>query len=108
MAILTITFAANIGLSVYYFSKKTANAHQLSLIKSIGLFALVVGMLGQFIGLYGAMSAIVAFGGEMSPKLLAEGLRISSIPSIYGMIIFAISYLIWFVLNYKSSKENIN
>ncbi len=101
MSILTITLAASIGMSIKYFIQKSADSNQLGLIKSIGLFALVLGLLGQFIGLYSAMEMISSMKGGVSPALLAQGLKVSSITSIYGMIIFAVSYLMWFGLNYK-------
>jgi len=66
-------------------------------IKSLGLFGLVLGMLGQFIGMFQAFK-IIGSGMEISPAILAGGLKVSSITSIYGMIIFLVSYLLWFML----------
>lgn len=97
MSILTIVFAANCGIFVYHLIKKTNDENQTNLIKSVGLFALVFGLLGQFIGLYDALEAI-SIAGDIPPALLAGGIRVSSITSIYGMIIFVISYLMWFGL----------
>jgi len=69
----------------------------LELIKSLGLFSLVTGMLGQFIGLFQAFNVIES-GIDISPAMLAGGLKVSSITTIYGMIIFLIAYLVWFAL----------
>ena len=69
----------------------------LARIKSVGLFGLVFGVLGQLIGLYSAFVQIQAMG-NVSPAILAGGIKISMITTIYGVIIFLVSYLIWFGL----------
>lgn len=97
MSILTITLAASASLFVYHLLKKTKDESQTSTIKSIGLFGLVFGILGQFIGLYSALQHISQVE-SVSSAMLAGGIRVSSITSIYGMIIFVLSYLMWFVL----------
>jgi biopolymer transport protein ExbB/TolQ len=105
MSILTLSLAAVLGLAIRSFIKKDTSSRHIDLIKSVGLFALVFGLLGQFIGLYSALSMIES-AGAISPAILAGGLKVSSITSIYGMIIFVISYLIWFGLNAMSSEES--
>lgn len=107
MSILTVTAAVSIGLSVFHLIKKTQQENQLALIKSVGLFALVFGVLGQFIGLYSALQHISQVE-SVSSAMLAAGIRVSSITSIYGMIIFILSYLMWFTLKYLSSSETSN
>lgn len=97
MSILSIILIANIALFIYHLMKKTDHEHHISLIKSVGLFALVVGILGQFIGLYSALHTISNLESIPS-SVLAEGMRVSSITSIYGMIIFVLSFLMWFGL----------
>jgi biopolymer transport protein ExbB/TolQ len=67
-------------------------------IKSVGLFALVMGILGQLIGLYSAFQAIEN-AGDISPALVAGGFRVSIITTLYGLIIYAFSLLIWFGLS---------
>ncbi|WP_422360424.1 MotA/TolQ/ExbB proton channel family protein [Reichenbachiella sp.] len=104
MSILTITLSVSLGLSIFHLIKKTQEESQLALIKSIGLFALVFGILGQFIGLYGALQHISQVE-SVSSAMLAGGIRVSSITSIYGMIIFVVSYLMWFILKLISSNN---
>ena len=70
---------------------------RLSQIKSVGLFGLVFGILGQLIGLYSAFVQIQAMG-NVSPAILAGGIKVSMITTIYGVTIFLIAYLIWFGL----------
>ena len=104
MSILTITLAVSLGLSAFHLIKKTQDENQLALIKSVGLFALVFGILGQFIGLYSALEHISQVE-SVSSAMLAGGIRVSSITSIYGMIIFVVSYLMWFILKLISSNN---
>jgi biopolymer transport protein ExbB/TolQ len=75
----------------------------LEMVRSIGLLALVVGVLGQFIGLFGAFQAIEQFNGPISPSILAGGLKVSSITTIYGLLCYSISLLISLLLRSKLS-----
>ena len=111
MGILTIIFLIILVISVYrgvQISKRdidhaTTFRHQLTHIKSVGVFALVTGILGQLLGLYDAFSAIEQMG-NVSPALLAGGLKVSMITTLYGMVIFLISWLIWVGLDYAAKK----
>jgi len=78
--------------------KNYKGVSSITYIKSLGLFGLVLGMLGQFIGMFQAFK-IIGSGMEISPSILASGLKVSSITNIYGMIIFLISYILWFMLS---------
>lgn len=99
LIVLVLTFTTGRAIMSDKLEGKT---NGLGYIKSLGLFAFVLGMLGQFLGLFQAFE-VIGQGMEVSPSIFAMGLKISSISSIYGMIIFLISYLIWFVL--KSTIE---
>ena len=77
---------------------------QISNIKSIGLFSLVFGILGQLIGLFSAFGTIAQVG-SVSPDMLAAGVRVSMITTIYGVIIFLISHVIWMLLKIRLSKS---
>ena len=110
MGMLSIVFLAVLVLSFTtgkaIMSEGKSNG--LSYIKSLGFFAFVLGMLGQFLGLFRAFE-VIGQGMEISPQIFAMGLKISSISSIYGMIIFLISYLLWFVLKTAvERKKNLN
>ena len=76
----------------------------LGYVKSIALLALIVGVLGQMIGLYDAFDAI-SQAGEVSQALLAGGLRVSSITTIYGLLSFVILYLIYFGISLALAKK---
>ena len=76
-------------------------------IKPLGTLALVTGVLGQFIGLFMAFEHI-AQAGTISPTMLAFGLRVSSITAIYGLIIFSISYVLWFGIEFLNNRQALS
>ena len=65
-------------------------------VKELGLLALAVGFMGQLLGLFGAFEGIEQMGG-VSQAMLAGGLKVSSITSIYGLFIDIVSLLIQIV-----------
>ena len=62
-------------------------------VKEIGLLALALGILGQLIGLMGAFEGIEAMGG-VSQSIIVGGLKVSSITSIYGLLIYIVSLIV--------------
>jgi hypothetical protein len=112
MGILTLLFLIILVLAVYKFIQISKNnykhattfRHHLTQIKSLGLFALVFGIFGQLLGLYQAFSFIEQ-AGSISPAILAGGLKVSTIPTLYGMIIFLLSWLIWLGLDYRMNID---
>ena len=106
MSILTLCLLVVLILSVYYGSKvfkaDTATvpllSHRLTYIKSIGLLSLVLGILGQLIGMFTGFGKIQE-AGRISQALLAAGLKISLITTMYGILIFILSYVIWLFLD---------
>jgi biopolymer transport protein ExbB/TolQ len=106
MSFLTILLVIIVAVSVY-FAVVIANGkakakenftHQLKYVKSIGLFTMITGVLGQLIGLFLAFTAIES-AQDISPALLAGGLKVSMITTLTGTFIYLISILIWFVLD---------
>ena len=112
MGILTILFFIILALTVFNFyiiGKKDFKdileaRKKLIYIKSIGLFAMVTGILHQLIGLFMAFKAL-ELAGDVSLSLLASGLKISLISPIYGIMIFLLSYLLWITLDYLASRN---
>lgn len=107
MGILTIILIAAVALAVYIFvqgGKKDAKAPSATLVKEIGIFGLIFGIFGQFMGLYQAFTAIEQMG-SVSPALLAGGLKVSTITTLYGMIIFVIAWLLYFGLKSLTSNR---
>lgn len=113
MGILTLLLLIVLSAALYNFLQlsrgnvvhETTFAHQLTYIKSVGLFALVFGIFSQLIGLYQAFSAIER-AGTVSPALLAGGLKVSMITTMYGMAIFLVSYLLWLGLEYLRKNRS--
>ncbi len=62
------------------------------LISSITLFAVVWGFFAQMVGMIGAFDSI-ELAGDISPQVLAGGLKISFLAPLFGMLIFLIGRL---------------
>ena len=84
MSIITI-FLVMVGLSFYTHSDK---------LKTYGNLALSSGILGSFIGLYSAFMTIQEVG-NVSPAILAGGLRVALICTLYGLLVYLISRLLY-------------
>ncbi len=100
MGILTIILIIAVAVAVYIFvqeGRENAKAPSATLVREIGIFGLVFGIFGQFIGLYQAFTAIEQMG-SVSPAMLAGGLKVSTITTLYGMTIFVIAWLLYFGL----------
>ncbi|MDR9408153.1 MAG: MotA/TolQ/ExbB proton channel family protein [Balneolaceae bacterium] len=107
MGILTIILVALIATAVYSLIKikrDGSSSKSVSLVKEIGIFGFVFGIFGQFLGLYQAFNAIEA-AGDVSPALLAGGLKVSMITTLYGMTIFVIAWLLYFGLKLLTGRE---
>ena len=113
MGILTIVLLVILVIAVIngapLLSNKSSSNDQrinrLGFMKSLGLFAFVLGMLGQFLGLFQAFD-IISSGMEISPAIMAQGVKVSMVTSIYGMIIFLIAYLLWFILKSLAARKS--
>jgi len=112
MGILTIILIVMIAWAVYQFlpvllKKEIAiekTRARLKHIRTIGSFALIFGILGQLIGLYGAFGAIQQMNG-VSPSLLMGGLRVSMITTFYGILIYMISLILWISMDYVATQK---
>lgn len=69
----------------------------------VGLFAFVLGIFSQGIGLYQAMGAIEA-AGNVSPALVMGGLKVSMIAPLYGLTIFLVAMLVRSALDITSRQ----
>jgi hypothetical protein len=112
MGILSILFVIMVAWIVYHFivaySGQKMNLEtalrKLGYGRSIGLFALVAGFLGQLIGLSHAMSIVAQMGG-VSPGVLAGGVGVSMICPMYGVLIYLISLILWFIASNILEKK---
>ncbi len=113
MGILTAILIIMVAWAVYHFlpvlTRKEINfsstKSKLKHIKTIGTFALIFGILGQLIGLYQAFGILEKMG-NVSQSLLAGGLKVSTIPTLYGIVIFILSLLLWLVFDFIVTKKS--
>lgn len=116
MATLTLLLIINVAWYVYYFiaaynSKDTDNSkalRKLSYGKTIGLFSLTTGIMGQLMGLMSAFHAVgeaAANGIKIQPELVFGGIRVSAIVTIYGILIYLLSLVLWFVATLIIEKK---
>ena len=91
-------------LIVKGFLQKGSAEKTISLISSIALFAIVWGFLGQIIGLIGAFDSIEALG-EVSPVMLAGGLKVAFLAPVFGMFTFLIGRLGIIILTWLKKEE---
>ncbi len=78
---------------------KSSNGKSIALIKSLGWFVLAWGFLGRTFGLIMAFDNVSAHG-ELTPSLLAGGLKMALINPLFALFIFLIArggilYLLW-------------
>jgi biopolymer transport protein ExbB/TolQ len=112
MGILTVLFVIMIATAVYFAyvigtgkaGEQNNFTHRLTYLKSLGLFTMIMGILGQLIGLFSAFKAIEA-AMDISPSIMAGGLKVSLITTLYGILIYLISILIWFLLDLWYHKK---
>ncbi|WP_069131649.1 MotA/TolQ/ExbB proton channel family protein [Rhodohalobacter halophilus] len=96
MGILTIILVAMVSLTCYIaIQKKKEGIKPLadSWVKELGILGLVVGIFGQFIGLYQAFS-IIEEAGSVSQAMLVGGFKVSSITTLYGFVILILSLIL--------------
>ena len=68
-----------------------------------GAVEAVLGILGQFTGMYNALGAI-GRAREISPQIVAQGFAESISTTMFGLFVLLISGIIWFVLFSRYKK----
>jgi hypothetical protein len=74
------------------------------LLVQLGLFGFIVGLLGHALSLYEMMQAIERIDG-VTPALVADGLRVSIIVPIFGVLVFAGAALFAFLLEWMARRR---
>lgn len=87
-----------IALLLRGFVKPTTRDKTITLVSSISLFVLVWGFLGQMLGFISAFDAVQA-AGDVSPSMLAGGLKVAILSPLFGMIVFLIARIGIIILN---------
>ncbi len=106
--LLLILLATTAVFAIYIFNGKAQKSesfgHQITYLKALGLFTMIFGILGQLIGLLMAFGAIER-AGDISPQMVYGGLKISFYTTVYGILIYLFSILIWFILDLWYHKK---
>lgn len=90
MIVILIVLIVILALTVKGILEKGKNIKTLELINQLGLFVIILGILGQTVGLIAAFEAIEQVK-DVSPSLLAGGLKVSAYAPGFGFITFLIS-----------------
>jgi uncharacterized membrane protein len=93
-----------IALSVLSFRKKKENSKYVSLLASFGWFALAWGYMGRTFGLIMAFDKIAA-AGEVTPTLMAGGLKMALIGPLMGLFAFLIARTVIIILTWKGKQS---
>ena len=116
MATLTLFLIITTAWFIYHFiisynSNKINQEKLLRLFgygKSIGLFSLIIGITGQMVGISAMFSAIeeaIQGGEEVIPVLVYGGIKVTMIVTMYGMLIYLLSILLWFIASIMIEKK---
>ena len=112
MSVLTMLLVAATTWMIYHFIL-VYNSKQISLEKtlrnlgygrSIGFFAMITGIFAQLTGFYQIFSSIEK-AGDVCPLLIYTAIKVSLITTVYGILIYLFSLLLWFILNIIVEKK---
>ncbi len=65
-----------------------------------GVWVLVVGLLGTFLGIYQA-ATFIENAGQVSSTLVWGGIRLALTTTVFGLIVFSLAALVWMGLRTK-------
>lgn len=116
MGILTILLIITTAWFIYHFiisySSKKMNQKKLLRMfgvgKSMGLFTMITGILGQMSGFYNMFLSIeqaIGKGMEVSPVLVYGAIKVTMICTIYGILIYLFSVILWFIASVTIEKR---
>lgn len=71
----------------------------ITLINSLGLFALVLGVFGQLLHLINTLDYLSSFEGT-TPRDFADGLKMTMLPTLFGAFVFLLTRFSTIVLNF--------
>lgn len=80
--------------------------------EAIGIFGIwLMGIIGFLLGVFGQILAIIktfdaiAMAGDISPSIVAEGIKGSYQSTITGLVVLIISLIVWGILNGIKQKR---
>ncbi len=81
-----------LALFVVAILKKENHEKAVLLMKHIGWFAVAWGFMGRTFGLIHAFDLVEA-SGELTPSLLADGLKMALVDPLFGILVFVVARL---------------
>jgi hypothetical protein len=113
MSALTLEFIIATAWIIYQFIKgynsKQPNLEKIlrkiGYGKSMGIFALVTGFLGQMIGLIGMFQVIAEHSDDVAPYMIYDAIRVTMISATYGVLIFLFTMILWFLASFIIEKK---
>ena len=113
MGILTILFLIILSIAVaggtLAFNSNHSNTPRVkklvTYLKSVALFTLVFGILGQIIGLLNIFNYLSGSEVGVASNILAKGIKITFWPVLYGIIIYLFSILLSLGLNLRITSN---
>ena len=107
LALAVVILVLTVKKSVDLFAREGLDREQLerglSAILFWGCVAAVLGVLGQLQGQYISLK-IISQAGAVSPNLVAEGMRVSLITTLFGLTQLAFAGIAWFTLSTRFQR----
>ncbi|SHE52146.1 MotA/TolQ/ExbB proton channel family protein [Leeuwenhoekiella marinoflava] len=97
---IVIVFIILAALFVRQLVTKADKAHTIILLSNISLFILSWGLLGSVIGLIEAFDAVEGLG-DVSQGMMAGGLKIAFLTTVFGLVTFITGRLFILILTIK-------
>lgn len=94
---ILLAFIVIIALFVWGLLNVDYRAKIILLMKHVGWFAVAWGFLGRTFGLIKAFDMVAAHG-ELTPRLLSDGLKMALVDPLFGIFVFVIARIGIFVL----------
>ena len=85
-------------------SHKERRIQSLNALLVLGSLSAVVGMLGQIMGIWYALAAILE-AADISMEIVFQGLQASFGTTYFGLITFFIAFISWLIFNYIPLKK---
>ena len=82
-----------IGISLFLIALLLAAWKAPRWVREIGIGALIFALYGTLLGILQVLDAMQMFG-DISPAVLCGGLKVTLIPTFYGLIVYFISLII--------------
>ena len=116
MSVLTLEFIIATAWIIYQFVKgyNSNQANKETILRKIGygksmaVFALATGFLGQMIGLIGMFDAIrgaTEKAIDIKPHMIYDAIGVTTISATYGVLIFLFSMILWFLASFVIERK---